>query len=114
MAGDLRFLKGYAYGATSLVIVLSIVAFRQSRNAKFDTIDVQRINIVEADGRLRMTLSGHDKLPDPVIGGKSYPLRSGDGGRGAGVIFMVDSLGTPSLLLLDADGHVPQQLPEAH
>jgi len=90
MAGDLRFLKGYAYGATSLVIVLSIVAFRQSRNAKFDTIDVQRINIVEADGRLRMTLSGHDKLPDPVIGGKSYPLRSGDGGRGAGVIFFND------------------------
>jgi hypothetical protein len=63
MAGDLRFLKGYAYGATSLVIVLSIVAFRQSRTAKFDTIDVQRINIVEADGRLRMTLSGHDNCP---------------------------------------------------
>ncbi|HSC30439.1 MAG TPA: hypothetical protein VLD17_01850 [Gemmatimonadaceae bacterium] len=90
MAGDLRFLKGYAYGATTLAVALSIVAFRQARNAKFDTIDVQRINIVEADGTLRMTLSGHDKLPDPVIGGKSYPLRSGDGGRGAGVIFFND------------------------
>jgi len=27
---------------------------------------------------------------------------------------MVDSLGTPSLQFLDADGHVTQQLPEAH
>jgi hypothetical protein len=26
MAGDMRLLKGYAYGATSLVIILSIVA----------------------------------------------------------------------------------------
>ncbi|HEX6809920.1 MAG TPA: hypothetical protein VF118_18185 [Gemmatimonadaceae bacterium] len=90
MPSDNRFLKGYAYGATTLAIALSIMAFRQSRTAKFDTIDVQRINIVEADGRLRMTLSGHDKLPDPIIGGKSYPLRSGDGGRGAGVIFFND------------------------
>ena len=90
MPSDNRFLKGYAHGATTLAIALSVMAFRQSRNAKFDTIDVQRINVVEADGRLRMTLSGHDKLPDPVIGGKSYPLRSGDGGRGAGVIFFND------------------------
>lgn len=86
----MRFLEGYAYGATTLVIILSITAFRQSRNTKFDEIDVQRINIVEANGRVRMTLSGHDKLPDPVIGGKSYRLRSGDGGRGAGVIFFND------------------------
>jgi hypothetical protein len=27
---------------------------------------------------------------------------------------MVDSLGTPSLQFLDADGHVTQQLPQAH
>src|SRR5579872_7313960 len=27
---------------------------------------------------------------------------------------MVDSLGTPSLRFLDADGHVTQQLPESH
>ena len=40
MAGDMRFLKGYAYGATSLVVVLSVMAFRQSRNTKFDEIDV--------------------------------------------------------------------------
>ena len=90
MPNDLRFLKGYAFGATSLVIILSLVAFRQSRRTHFDEIDVERINVVEHDGTLRMTISGHDKLPDPIIGGKAYPLRSGDGGRGAGLIFFND------------------------
>jgi hypothetical protein len=90
MSDDLRFLKGYAFGATSLVIVLSIGAFRQSRRPHFEEIDVERINVIEHDGTLRMTISGHDKLPDPIVGGKAYPLRSGSGGRGAGMIFFND------------------------
>ena len=87
---DLRFLKGYAFGATSLVIVLAIVAFRPPGHARFDEIDVQRINVVEPNGTLRMTISDHARLPEPVIGGKSYPLRTGTGGAGAGLIFFND------------------------
>lgn len=90
MSGELRFLKGYAFGATSLIIVLSLAAFRRTRKPHFEEIDVERINIVEHDGTLRMTISGHDKLPDPIIGGKAYPLRGGSGGRGAGMIFFND------------------------
>jgi hypothetical protein len=90
MSGDLRFLKAYAFGATSLAIGLSLAAFRQSARPHFEEIDVERINIVEHDGTLRMTISGHDRLPDPIIGGKAYPLRSGGGGRGAGMIFFND------------------------
>lgn len=90
MSNDLRFLKGYAYGATSLIVILSLVAFRESRRTHFDEIDVERINIVEPNGTLRMTISGHDRLPQPVIGGKSYPLRSGTGGRAGGMIFFND------------------------
>ena len=89
--GDsLRFLKAYAFVSTSVVVVLAIVAFREMQHAHFKEIDVQRINIVEPAGTLRMTISNHARMPDPVIGGKSYPLRSGTGGAGAGLIFFND------------------------
>src|SRR5689334_1734210 len=90
MSDDPRFLKGYALGATSLAILLALAAFRQSRKPRFEEIDVERINVIEHDGTLRMTISGHDRLPDPIIGGKAYPLRGGGGGRGAGLIFFND------------------------
>lgn len=87
---DLRFLKGYAFVSTSLVVVLAIIAYRQLQRAHFKEIDVQRINIVEPEGTLRMTISSHARMPDPVVEGKSYPLRSGTGGAGAGMIFFND------------------------
>lgn len=90
MRDDLRFLKAYAFATSSLLVVLGLAAFRQARRPHFEEIDVERINVVEHDGTLRMTISGHDRLPDPVIGGKTYPLRSGGGGRGAGLIFFND------------------------
>jgi hypothetical protein len=83
----LRFLKGYAFVATSMVVILAIVAFRQTKRSHFEEIDAQRINIVEPNGTLRLTISNHARMPDPVIGGKSYPLRTGTGGAGAGMIF---------------------------
>lgn len=86
----LRFLKGYAFVATSVVVGLAIVAFRQTQRAHFKEIDVQRINIVEPDGTLRLAITDHARMPDPVIGGKSYPLRTGTGGAGAGMIFFND------------------------
>lgn len=87
---DMRFLKGYAVGATSLVVVLSVLAFRRTEVPHFKEIEVERINVVEPDGTLRMTISNHEMMPQPVIGGKSYPLRTGTGGAGAGMIFFND------------------------
>lgn len=87
---DLRFLKGYAFASTTAVVLLAIFGYRQMQRAHFKEIDVQRINVVEPDGTLRLTISDHARLPDPVIGGKSYPLRSGTGGAGAGLIFFND------------------------
>src|SRR5579862_6317915 len=74
-------IEAFALGAFCVVMM----SFAQPR-AKFDEIDVERINVVEKDGTLRMTLSNGSRMPDPVIGGKSYPLRSGPKTR-AGVIF---------------------------
>src|SRR5205814_3199934 len=39
---------------------------------------------------LRLTISNHARLPDVVVGGKSYPLRGGTGVQSAGLIFFND------------------------
>ena len=64
--------------------VLTIGAFRQIRANRFTEIDVERINVIEKDGKLRLTISNAARLPDPIIGGKSYPLRGGTGSGSAG------------------------------
>ncbi len=55
---------------------------------RFEEIDVQRVNVVDADGTLRMVISGKAKLPDPVIGGRQ--LKGRQGPKVAGIIFYND------------------------
>jgi len=40
---------------------------------KFDTIDVQRINVREPDGTLRLAIANHALIPGLIYGGKEYP-----------------------------------------
>jgi hypothetical protein len=87
---SLRFLKAYAFVATTAILILAIVAYLQMRRTHFTEIDVQRINVVEPNGTLRLAITNHARMPDPVIEGKSYPLRTGTGGAGAGLIFFND------------------------
>lgn len=76
---------------TILLVAVTVSAFVQARpRAKFDEIDVERINVREPDGRLRLTISNHARLPDAVVGGKAYPLRGGTGVQSAGLIFFND------------------------
>ena len=85
---ELRLLKGYALLSMPVLLMLSVAAFQQAgQQTRFDVIDVERINVIEKDGTLRLTISNRDRLPDPVIGGKSYPLRGGTGIGSAGLIF---------------------------
>ena len=69
--------------------LVAVVAFtRGPRHARFDVIDVGRVNIVEPTGVIRLAMSNRAQFPDPVIDGKAYPLRSG--ARPAGLIFFND------------------------
>jgi hypothetical protein len=68
--------------------ILVVAAFARPRHARFDVIDVGRINIVEPTGVIRLAISNKAHFPDPVIDGKTYPLRSG--ARPAGLIFFND------------------------
>lgn len=61
-----------AYAAAT-TLGLAWFALGGAASAKFDTIDVQRINVREPDGTLRIAISNHAKIPGLIVGGKEYP-----------------------------------------
>ena len=65
-------LQGYALFATALLGPLGVAAFRQEPPAKarFVEIDVERINVVEPDGKLRMVISNRPRSIGPIERGR--------------------------------------------
>jgi hypothetical protein len=85
---DLRFLKRYAIGSTTLIVLMAITAFvRQPQKQKFGEIDVERINIVEPDGKLRLVISNRPRSIGPIYKGKPFGYA---GGNRPGIIFFND------------------------
>ena len=86
---DLRLLKIYAGISTLALAVVFGAAFGQPARsrAKFDEIDVERINIVEKDGTLRLAIANSARQAATVVDGKVIlPDRK----RDAGLIFFND------------------------
>jgi hypothetical protein len=53
--------------SNTLLGVLTVSAFRQpGQQRRFTEVDVERINIVEPDGKLRMVLSSRPRSIAPV------------------------------------------------
>lgn len=68
---EVRFLKIYAVVATLVGAVFFLTAFSlQNKNQKFAEIDVERINIVEQDGKLRMVISNQERQHPGIVNGK--------------------------------------------
>jgi hypothetical protein len=87
---ELRQVRAVLLTGGIVAAILALGAFGQAQRTRFAEIDVERINVVEKDGKLRLTISNSARLPDPIIGGKSYPLRGGTGAGSAGIIFFND------------------------
>lgn len=86
---QMRILQVYAVVATLAAGAVVFMAAKQpDKNAKFKTIDVQRINVREPDGTLRLAIFNNALSPAPIINGKSDPNRAGH--RGAGLMFYND------------------------
>jgi hypothetical protein len=88
MRKQLRLLQLYTVTLTLVLVVLLLSGF-QARRQKFDELDVERLNIVEPDGKLRMTISNKERVPDPIINGKTY-TGARKGSKSAGIIFFND------------------------
>lgn len=67
-----RAVGGYAAVMTLATVWLGLSAVAPPAT-KFETIDVQRINVREPDGTLRLAISNHALIPGIVIGRKEYP-----------------------------------------
>lgn len=88
MQKEIRFLKFYAGLMTVVVGFLIFFAFKfQTEKTNFDEINVERLNIVEKDGTLRLAISNRDRSPGPVIGGLYMKTREG---QRPGMIFFND------------------------
>jgi len=67
-----RFLVVYSAVLTVTFVGTVLVAFR-TLAGRTDELTVQRVNIVEPDGSLRMVISGHARLPGVIVHGKEAP-----------------------------------------
>ena len=72
-----------AYAVVSLVAfgVLAFSAFTQTKQ-KIDELTVERLNVVEKNGQLRVVIANTDRMPDPIINGKAFKTE-----RTPGMIF---------------------------
>jgi hypothetical protein len=85
---EIRVLRAYVIASTTVLGAIALMAFRQSAApTRFDEIDVQRINIREADGKLRIVLSNRSRSTGPIMRGKPFGYAGGDR---PGIIFFND------------------------
>jgi hypothetical protein len=85
---ELRLLRALVLVTTTVLGGLSLAAFtRATQRPRFREIDVERINVVEKDGALRLVIANRERSPGPVFRGK--PFGSARGKR-PGLIFYDD------------------------
>jgi len=81
---QLRYLRLHAFLSTSAIVVLITTAFTGSQKARFETIDVERINVIEKNGQVRLVISNKARSPAPMERGQPFGYQPGNR---AGLIF---------------------------
>lgn len=81
-----RFLTFYSGVVTTVLAFIVLAGFAPAKKTRFEEIDVERINVVEPDGTLRMTISSHARLPGLIVRGQERPFERPQ----AGMLFFND------------------------
>jgi len=69
---DLRLLQAYATVSSLVLVFLAVSAFRQAPPAqKLDELTVQRLNVIDANGTLRLVIAGKDRMHPGAMDGKT-------------------------------------------
>ena len=104
---ELRFLKVYALVSSVLLAGLLFVAAKKATTkVRFEEINVERINVVDRDGTLRLAIANLERSPGVVIGGRYFKSREG---KRPGMIFFNDKgdeCGGMTWQGLAEDGHI--------
>lgn len=86
--GELKLMRIYAaLSAVFMIIGLATTLTGRAAKTHFAEIDVERINIVEKDGKLRLVIANKERTPGPVERGVPFGYGSG---RRTGFIFYND------------------------
>lgn len=73
MKKELVFLRAFAITTVIGMFFITTSAFKNNQNQKFNEIDVERINIVEKDGTVRMIITNEGLFPNgkDIVNGRS-------------------------------------------
>ncbi|HYU16398.1 MAG TPA: hypothetical protein VEL05_10010 [Candidatus Acidoferrum sp.] len=110
--GSQKFLAVYSGFLTLVVTCVALGGFASpGRHATFDTITVERIDVVEPDGTLRMVITNNSRIPGIVLHGHEYADYGGRKATTAAGILFYDAQATESGGLTyggrrDADGNI--------
>lgn len=75
-------------GVIFCTLAVMIFGTCNAPSAEFYEISVQRINVVNPDGKTVLAISNKQRVASPAMGGKTYPLAVSDGRENmAGMIF---------------------------
>ncbi|NML36926.1 hypothetical protein HHL17_06920 [Chitinophaga sp. G-6-1-13] len=97
---EVRFLKVYSLILTTVLIAFFFMAFRTDfGKQRFQEIDVERINVVEKDGTLKMVIANSERQHPGLVEGKPLAPRK----RQAGLIFFNSAGDECGGLIYDAD-----------
>lgn len=64
MNREVIFLRTFAFCTVASLMALSLSSFKKNGNQRFTEIDVERINIIEKDGTVKMMLTNVDRFPN--------------------------------------------------
>jgi len=92
---EVRVLKVYSAISTVLIVFALLMGQgrAQSSRLRFAEIDAERINIVEADGRLSLVLANTQRMPGPMLAGKELAKELSAGRIGSAGLIFVDAQG---------------------
>ena len=81
----IRFLMIYSAATTLVCAALFGLIFQRLNTARFRELDVERINVIEPDGKLRLVLSNQVRQHPGIMDGVTYDERRGQ--RPPGLMF---------------------------
>ncbi|WP_294231476.1 hypothetical protein [uncultured Chryseobacterium sp.] len=117
---EVRILKIYGAVLTILCVMFFFLAFRGNPEQHFKEIDVERINIVEKDGTLKMVISNKERQHPGMVNHRAMKPRTREAGmiffnskgdecgglvydgddKGSGMVYSVDQRNTDQIMQL--------------
>jgi hypothetical protein len=78
-----RAVRAYFVASALAILGLGAMAFRPNKALRLEEITVERINVVERDGTVRLVIANRDRSPGSTIRGKQW----GTPGNKSGLVF---------------------------